>query len=64
MKSQKKLKTIVGVDGQNLSPTLPKEIKLKGQRTYRSITIETENDTSPISINHCYNSCSDSCYNY
>ena len=27
MKSQKKLKTIVGVDGQNLSPTLPKEIK-------------------------------------
>ena len=31
---------------------------------YRSITIETENDTSPISINHCYNSCSDSCYNY
>ena len=27
MKSQKKLKNIVGVDGQNLSPTLPKEIK-------------------------------------
>ena len=27
MKSKKKLKTIVGVDGQNLSPTLPKEIK-------------------------------------
>lgn len=31
---------------------------------YRSVTISIEDNTIPLSMKHCFNSCSDSCYNY